>query len=117
MGDPTFATQYVDHFGRRLPMVLGICWLISSVPILGMIVGVAYYRIALVEPFYQYLPIGRRMLLQIGITILTLVLVLLQWIPALGGLAIPVALISFLAYRHTYCAAMLARPVPQMSTQ
>jgi len=118
MGDPSFAAQYVDHVGRRVPAVLGICWLISSVPLLGMIVGVAYYRIALVEPFYQYLPIARRMLLQIGITVLTLVLVLFQWIPALGGLAIPIlALISFVAYRHTYRAVMLARLVSNDPTK
>jgi hypothetical protein len=109
MGDPSFATQYIGHVGRRLPAVLGICYLISSVPILGMIIGVVYFRIELVEPFYQYLPMGRRMMLSVGITLLTLMMVLLQWIPALGGLAIPVlALISFVAYRQTYRGVMLA---------
>jgi hypothetical protein len=110
MGDSTFAMQYIGHVGRRLPAVLGVCYLISSVPILGMIVGVVYYQIELVEPFYQYLPMGRQMMLSIGITLLTLTMVLLQWIPALGGLAIPVlALISFVAYRQTYRGVMLAR--------
>jgi len=51
-------------------------------------------------------------LLQIGLTLLTLVMILFQWIPALGGLAIPLlALISFFAYRQTYRAAMFAHVV------
>jgi hypothetical protein len=111
MADPVFTEAYVDYIGRRLPTVLGISFFLSLIPILGLIVGAIYYRMELVLPFSQYLPLGRRFMLRWGIRLLFLVLIFLQWIPLLGGFVVPVmAFISFTAYRNVYRSFMLESP-------
>jgi hypothetical protein len=82
--------------------------LFSLVPILGLIFGTIYYRMEVVLPFSQYLPMGRRFLLRWAIRLLFLALILLQIIPLVGAVVVPVmALISYLAYRSAYTSLML----------
>jgi Zn finger protein HypA/HybF involved in hydrogenase expression len=105
MADPRFAQRYLDHIARRVPGVLVVCLLLSLIPVIGLIPGVIYYRVALVAPFRRYLPMGRRMLLKWGIRILLFVLIAFQWVPLLGGAVVPImALISYTAYRSSYRA-------------
>jgi len=107
--DPAFTEAYLNYLDRRLPLTLAVSFLLSLIPIVGLIVGAIYYRMVLVMPFAQYLPFGRRFLLRWGIRLLFLVLVLFQWVPLLGGFVVPLmALISFTAYRSTYRAIALA---------
>jgi hypothetical protein len=111
MAEPVFTEAYVDYISRRLPTVLGISFLLSLIPILGLIVGAIYYRMELVLPFSQYLPLGRRFVLRWGIRLLFLVLIFLQLVPLLGGFVVPVmAFISFTAYRNVYRSFMLDSP-------
>ena len=113
--DAVFAEAYLDHVGRRLPVVLGISFLFSLVPIVGLIAGAVYYRMALVLPFSQYLPFGKRFLLRWGIRLLFLCLAIFQIVPLLGGLVVPLmALVSFTAYRNSYRA--IALPAPAVVT-
>ncbi len=119
MSDPRFAERYMAQVASRLPGVLGVTWLLSLIPIIGLIPGVIYYRMALVAPFRRYLPFGRRFFLKWGVRVLFFFLILLQVVPVLGSLAVPVmALVSFLAYRSSY-AGMLdepAQPSPRPTT-
>ena len=63
---------------------------------------------ALVLPFSQYLPFGKRFLLRWGIRLLFFFLAIFQIVPILGGLVVPLmALISFSAYRNSYRAIAL----------
>ena len=111
--DVAFAEAYPDFVARRLPIVLGISFLFSLVPIVGLIAGAVYYRMALVLPFSQYLPFGRQFLLRWGIRLLFLVLAIFQIVPLLGGLVVPLmALISFTAYRNSYRANALPSQAP-----
>jgi hypothetical protein len=108
MAEPPFTQAYLDYMNRRLPIVLGISFLFSLVPILGLIVGTIYYRMELILPFSQYLPLGRRFLLRWGIRLLFFILIFFQLIPLVGGLVVPVmALISFTAYRSVYRSYLL----------
>jgi hypothetical protein len=101
--DARFTDAYVDYISQRLPMVLGVCFLFSLVPILGLIAAAVYSRVELVLPFSQYLPLGKRFLLRWGIRLLFLVLIFLQIIPLLGGFVGPImAYISYVAYRNSY---------------
>ncbi len=85
--------------------MLGVSLLFSLVPVVGLIPGVIYYRLALVAPFRRYIPRGRTLLLRWGIWLLFLVLVLLQWVPLLGGLVVPtMALVSYKVYRTAFTA-------------
>ncbi len=105
--DAKFAAQYADFIARRVPLVLLICFLMSLVPILGLIVACIYYRMEIVLPFSQYLPLGRRFLLRWSIRLLFVILIFFQIIPLLGGLVAPLmAYISYIAYRNSYISLM-----------
>jgi hypothetical protein len=108
--EPKFAVAYADFIARRLPVVLGICFLMSLVPIIGLVVAIVYSHMELVLPFRQYLPLGQRFLLRWGLRILFLVLMFFQLIPVLGGLAGPLmAFASYIAYRQAYLSFMESR--------
>lgn len=101
--DPSFGQEYVARVGRRLPLVLVICALMSLVPIVGLIPGVIYYRLTLVAPFRRYIPFGQDFAAKWGIRILFILLVAFQWVPLAGGVVVPaMALVSFLAYRGLF---------------
>jgi hypothetical protein len=104
---PAFATNYAAHVAWKLPRVLVVTFLLGLIPVVGLIVGVIYYRAVLVLPFAEHLPMGRRFLLRWGVRLLFLLLALCQVIPLLGGFVVPVmAAISFEAYRRAYLATM-----------
>ncbi len=108
--DQGFADVYLAHVSSRLPMVLGLSFLFSLVPVVGLIPGVIYYRLALVAPMRRFIPRGRAMLLRWGVKLLFLILILLQWVPILGALVVPLmALVSYNVYRSSF-EGMLAEP-------
>ncbi len=105
----TFVSAYDGAIVARLPKVLGISALFSLVPVLGLIPGVIYYRIALVAPFIGYLPAGRSLLLKILLKITLLLLIGLQIVPGAGIVAVPLmALLSYGLYRSAWRAAVAA---------
>jgi hypothetical protein len=106
-GDAAFAREYADFIAARVPIVLLVSFLMSLVPILGLIVATVYFRVEIVLPFSQYLPLGRNFLLRWGIRLLFLLLIFLQIVPVLGGLVAPLmAYISYSAYRGSYLSMM-----------
>jgi hypothetical protein len=120
-GDPKFAQAYTHYVGQRVPIVLLVSFLMSLVPILGLIVATVYCRIEIVLPFSQYLPLTKNFLLRWGIRLLFLALIFLQIIPILGGFVAPLmAYISYTAYRSSYLSYMQSpRPAhvpPPIST-
>jgi hypothetical protein len=103
LADGKFADEYVAYVDGRLPVVLGVCFLLSLVPVLGLIAGAVYYRMALVLPFGQYLPFTRSFLLKWMIRLVFLVLIFVQVVPLLGGVVVPLmAFINFTAYRGSF---------------
>lgn len=59
MDDPSFAGGYIASIDRRVPVVVAVCFLVGLIPIVGVIPGVASYRLAIVAPFRRYIPAGR----------------------------------------------------------
>ncbi|HZL99790.1 MAG TPA: hypothetical protein VFD43_06015, partial [Planctomycetota bacterium] len=105
--DPAFVERYLAAVRGRLPQVLVVCALCSLVPIAGLLPGVIYYRLALVAPFRRYIPRGRSLLMKWGIRLLFLLLVSIQWIPAVGGIVVPImALVNYVAWRGLYLATL-----------
>jgi len=101
--DPAFLDRYITDVAARLPFTLLLCTLLSLVPIAGLLPGVIYYRVALVAPFRRYLPRGKALALKWGVRILFLVLVAIQWIPAVGGVVVPtMALVNYFAWRTVF---------------
>ena len=109
MADRAFAEQYIERVTRRLPGVCGVSFGLSLIPVIGLIPGVIYYRMALVAPFRRYLPLGRRFLLKWVIRIIVFLLIATQWIPLIGGAAIPLmAFVNHGFYRSSYRRQVLA---------
>jgi hypothetical protein len=111
-GDPKFADAYAEFISRRVPVVMGVCFLMSLVPIIGLVVAIVYSHMELVLPFRQYLPLSQRFFLRWGLRILFLVLVFFQLVPVLGAFAGPLmAFVSYVAYRQAYLSFMQSRAV------
>jgi hypothetical protein len=104
-GEPAFLERYLATVRGRLPQVLVVCLLCSLVPVVGLLPGVIYYRMALVAPFRRYIPRGRSLLMKWGMRVLFLVLVAVQWIPAVGGAVVPImAGVNYVAWRRLFLA-------------
>ena len=101
--DPAFVRRYENDIAKRLPLVLGVGALLSAIPVIGLIPGVIYYRMALVAPFRRYLPWGTSFVAKWAIRAVLFLLIAVQWIPAVGIVTVPaMALISFFAYRGLF---------------
>lgn len=108
LGDPDTQNAYMTKVRNRLPKVLGITFLMSLVPVIGIIPGVIYYRLQLIAPFRAYIPAGKGFLLKWLVRILFLVLISLQLVPGLGGFMVPLmAIISYAIY-SSYFKSMLS---------
>ena len=101
--DEAFAQTYQTRIAKRLPLVLGVCFVLSLIPVLGLIPGVIYYRLALVAPFRRYIPLSRSFLLKWAIRLFFIVLIAFQWVPGAGGFVVPImALVNYVAYSGTF---------------
>jgi hypothetical protein len=108
LGDSNTQNAYFTKVRNRLPKVLGITFLMSLVPIIGIIPGVIYYRLQLIAPFRAYIPAGKGFLLKWLVRILFLVMISMQWVPGLGGFVVPLmAIISYGIY-SSYFKSMLS---------
>ena len=103
------ARAYAGRVAGRLPMTIVATALFSLIPVVGLIPGVIFYRLAVVAPFRPYTPLLRNLGLRLALRFLFLLLILLQIAPLLGVLAVPLmAVISFLAYRRSFLARAAA---------
>jgi len=103
MKETAFQDGYVAYVAERFPVVCGVSFLLSLIPVVGLIPGVIYYRMALVAPFRRYIPLHRSFMLKWLIRLFFFLLIGIQWIPGLGGFALPImATISFVSYRSTF---------------
>lgn len=99
LGQPDRQAAYTAIVRNRLPKVLGITFLLSLIPVLGVIPGIIYYRVQLIAPFRAYIPASRGFVLRWLVRLLFLLLISLQLIPGLGGFMVPImALISYSLY-------------------
>ena len=102
--------DYVRHLDRQLPMVLGVSLALSSVPVLGLVPGIVYYRFALVAPLAGYVPRGSRVLTRFLLRLALVCLLALQWIPGLGAAVVPaMAMLSYGFYRRAFVRQLPAR--------
>jgi uncharacterized membrane protein len=109
-GEQEFAERYSNWIALRLPMVLAVCFVLGLIPLLGLILGAIYYRIELVQPFNEYLPLGKRFKLRIGLRILFILLAIFQLLPVAGALVVPImALLTYWAYRSSFVAYIAAK--------
>ncbi len=101
--DAVFRERYLAMVGRRLVPALGLGFLCSLVPVLGLVPGVIVCRQALTGPFSRYLPGGRRLLARWGLRLVFVVLLSIQWLPVVGGVVVPlIGALGFVVYRRAF---------------
>lgn len=101
--DPAFVRKYDRAILARLPRVLLVSFLLSAVPVIGLIPGIIYFRLTLVAPYSRYVSAARSLALVWLIRIGLVVLISIQWIPAVGAVSVPLmALLSFVGYRNLF---------------
>lgn len=102
-----FTKDYLGTIAGRLPVVLIISLALSFIPFLGLIIGIIIYRIQLVAPFRRYIPLHRSFFIKWMIRIFFLFLIVLQIIPGVGGVVVPImAFISYRAYRGSFLKSL-----------
>lgn len=120
-GTPAFASQaaldeYLAHLQRSLPRTLLILLALGSVPVLGLVPGIIYYRTTLISALRCYLPRTARFTGRWLARIVNLILICLQPVPVLGAFVLPaMALTNYWIYRRSLLAqgsAVLALPAP-----
>lgn len=112
--------DYLACIQSKLPKVLGVLLLLSAVPVVGLIPGVIYYRLTLISSLRHYIPHSSRFFGRWMARILSLLLVVVQPIPFLGALSLPLmALANFWLYRRLLLRAgkssLPACPAPATS--
>lgn len=106
-GNPERNRRYFNRVGERLPVVLGLGALLSLIPVIGLIIGVVYYRLRLVAPFRRYLSFSQSIVTKWLIRILFLILMAFQWVPIAGGAVVPImAMVNYSFYRSAFKKAL-----------
>ncbi|TAJ05074.1 MAG: hypothetical protein EPO68_16625 [Planctomycetota bacterium] len=86
--------QYLGALDARLPRTLVVCFLLGSIPILGVIPGVAYFRLTLVSGLRGYIPPLRGCVSRWIVRIVNWVLIGFQVIPFAGALVLPIMCVT-----------------------
>jgi hypothetical protein len=90
------AEQFIAAVDRRVPLTLAVCAAFSAIPLFGIVAGGIYYRLSGCGSLRRYVPWQRRLLARIFVTLATLLLVFVQFIPFIGIISVPA--ICFLNY-------------------
>ena len=93
-GTTTFANaaavdDYLRTLRQKLPQTAAITFVLSFIPLLGIIPAVIYYRFGLIASLRGYLPRTTGCLVRWGVRLLNLFLIALQPIPILGAVMLP----------------------------
>lgn len=97
------AEAYLKHVRAQLPRTLFVCFLMSLVPVIGLIGGVVYYRLSLIPGLKRYLPLGTAMVGQWMVRLACFIVLWFQVLPLVGALSVPLmCLINYLFYRRLF---------------
>lgn len=88
--DAQSVETYLNRLRQALPKTLAICLALSFVPILGILPGVIYYRLAFISSMRGYVRRRAIFFIRWGLILFNILLVSVQWIPFVGALSIPI---------------------------
>jgi hypothetical protein len=103
----TFASQaefeaYLAALQEKLPKTLLVSLTLSAIPVVGVVPGVVYYRLAIVSGLRGYVPPLRGCLARVMIRVIHFGLIAFQPIPILGALIVPLMCLStYTIYRSS----------------
>jgi hypothetical protein len=121
-GKVTFASpaeleRYLDVLAARLPRTLLVSAAIGAIPLLGVVPGVAYYRLNLVSGLRGYIPPLRGCTTRWVVRLIHVLVVVVQPIPLVGALALPILCWSTYAiYRRSLVGRARADLAPAGAT-
>lgn len=93
--------SYLSALGQRLPKTLLICLLLGAIPVVGVIPGVAYYRLTVIAGLRGYIPPLRGCFAKWIVRVVNWGMIALQPIPGLGALVLPLmCLTNYWIYRR-----------------
>jgi hypothetical protein len=110
---------YLAALHRKTPLTLLILAALGSVPIFGLFAGILFYRLTLVGAVRHYAPTSARVFGRWILRAVNGALLLLQPVPALGIIVLPLMCLTNLAFytRHvTRSAGQLQKPVGYSET-
>lgn len=94
------ANRYLRALDKKLPFTLLVCGVLGALPLIGIVLGVVYYRLSLIASLRAYIPRTTGCLTRWGLRFLMLFLIGLQPF-MLGWLTLPaMALVNYVVYRQ-----------------
>lgn len=113
-------SEYRAYLRRRMPRVVFITFLLSLVPVFGLIPGIIYYRSTLITPIKGYISKSRNFMIKWGMRVINLILICLQVIPIIGAVTLPImCYLNYLAYDTALrkgCDRIFTRPTRMMQS-
>jgi hypothetical protein len=115
-GETVFATgdaigEYDRAMRRRLPVALAITTGLSLLPVIGLIPAVIYSRLSMVAPYRRYVPRVQALWIRLGLRLLLVLAVAIQFVPIVGGLVLPAsAWLSHRSFRRAFLAQGASLP-------
>lgn len=92
---------YIGRLQSELPRTLILLLAMGTIPVLGLVAGVIYYRLTLISGLRHYIPRSSRFFGRWTMRIVGTVLVCLQPIPLVGAFTLPaMCLLNFMLYRR-----------------
>ncbi|MEM8959936.1 MAG: hypothetical protein AAGD38_00520 [Acidobacteriota bacterium] len=111
-----WAESYIAFLDRKLWPTASVCFGLSLIPILGLIPGIIYYRLSLISSLRTYIPRSTGCMMRIGVRMLNIVLLAVQWIPGVGGFVLPaMCYINYWIYRKALVERMQLEFQPQVT--
>lgn len=117
LSEAGFAEEYDNMISQRRLQVLVACFLLSFIPVLGVIPGIIYYHTVLVAPYRRYLPFWRRFFSRLLLKFVLFCLLAFQWVPILGMLSIPLMAWLSHGFARGSWRKLVAQTTPAVSTQ
>jgi Zn finger protein HypA/HybF involved in hydrogenase expression len=94
--------SYLAALDQRLPRTLGICFLLSAVPLLGVVPGVIYYRLTMITGVRGYIPPLRGCTTKWVVRFVNWGVIALQPVPLLGATIVPLMCwTNFVIYKRS----------------
>lgn len=114
-GTLTFAdisqvNTFLRAIDRRLPQTMAVSFAFGLIPLIGLVPGIAYYRLSLVASLRGYIPRNIGCLARWGVRLLNLVLIAFQPVPLIGAFLLPLmCALNYAVYRQVVYGSATAR--------
>ncbi|MCG8353358.1 MAG: hypothetical protein MI924_36800 [Chloroflexales bacterium] len=105
-GDISGANSFIRMLDAKLTRTTLITFVLGLIPLAGLVPAMVYYRLSLISSLRSYLPRSIGCLTRWGVRVLNIFLIMLQSIPGIGMLAMPLmCLTNYGIYRQVFTSS------------